>query len=220
MAGIATSVERHEAGEVVVERGAPARGAFVVVDGWASRSISLSDGRRQIVNFMLPGDLFDLQVFTGRPADHTVTALTPLTTAQLDKTEMLNLFRGASPLALAFWWAAVQEEAILREQIVRNGRRSARERVAHLLLELYERLRVTGRASDDAFVLPIGQSSLADALGLSYVHVSRVLSQLERSGLIERQRMQVRLVDRPALQALCDFSTLYLDAWERTAKLG
>ena len=220
LAGVTLEIMHFEPGEVVVRRGQEASKAFVACEGWAARSISLSDGRTQIVNFMLPGDIFDLQVFTGQPADHTVRALTPVKVAALSRDKVVEIFTVSSPLAAAMWWASVQEEAILREQVVRNGRRSARERVAHLLLELHERLRMIGEVDGDSFVLPVSQSHIADALGLSYVHVSRVLGYLEKSGFIERRRSRVTLLDRQALAKLCDFSTLYLTGGEGKGRLG
>lgn len=201
-----------DVGDVVVERGDRPTEAFVVCEGWAARTVSLSGERTQIVNFMLPGDLFDLQVLAGGPADHTVRALTPLSIRSVEREEVLRLLAAGSPLAPALWWAVVQEEAILREQVVRNGRRTARERVAHLLLELHERLRSAGLAEEESFVLPVGQAAIADALGLSYVHVSRVLSHLERNGLIARSRGLVTFTDRPEIESMCGFSGSYLGA--------
>ena len=201
---------RFDANAVVVERGDRVTTAFAVTSGWAARTLTLSDGRRQIVNFMLPGDLFDLQVFAGQPADHTVRALTDLTIATVSREELVAVVNSASALSGALWWASVREEAVLREQVVRNGRRSAKERVAHLLLELHYRLGAIGQAEEDGFAMPVGQAALSDALGLSYVHVSRVLTWLEREGLIERPRGRVTFTDKARLRALCDFSSLYL----------
>ena len=210
LADVLNEERRYEAGAVLVERGEKVESAFAVTSGWAARTITLSDGRRQIVNFMLPGDLFDLQVFAGEPADHTVRALTAVTLATVSRERLIAVVNGASALSGALWWASVREEAVLREQVVRNGRRSAKERVAHLLLELHYRLKAIGEADDDAFDLPVGQAALSDALGLSYVHVSRVLTWLEREGLVSRSRGRVMLCDRAGLETLCDFSSLYL----------
>ena len=196
--------------DVIVRRGDRAETAFAVTDGWAARTISLADGRRQIVNFMLPGDLFDLQVVAGQSTDHTVQALTKVSIATVSRDALMKVVNSATALSGALWWASVREEAVLREQVVRNGRRSAKERVAHLLLELHYRLTAIGRAEPDAFDFPVGQAALSDALGLSYVHVSRVLTWLERESLIERSRSRIVLADRAALEALCDFSSLYL----------
>ena len=210
LAGVLDDERAFEAGAVIVERGDYVKTAFAVTDGWAARTITLGDGRRQIVNFMLPGDLFDLQVFAGEPADHTVRALTAVRLATVSRETLLAVVHGASALSGALWWASVREEAVLREQVVRNGRRSAKERVAHLLLELHYRLRAIGAAEPDGFDLPVGQAALSDALGLSYVHVSRVLTWLEGEGLVSRSRGRVELSDRAGLEALCDFSSLYL----------
>ena len=199
-----------DANAVIVERGERAESAFAVTSGWAARTMTLGDGRRQIVNFMLPGDLFDLQVVAGQPTDHTVQALTEVSIATVGRDALMAVINSASALSGALWWASVREEAVLREQVVRNGRRSAKERVAHLLLELHYRLTAIGQAGPDAFEFPVGQAALSDALGLSYVHVSRVLTWLEREGLIERSRAHVTLVDRDGLERLCDFSSLYL----------
>ena len=210
LAGILDEEVAFGANDVIVRRGDYPGAAFAVTRGWAARTMTLADGRRQIVNFMLPGDLFDLQVFAGEPADHTVRALTEVAIAPVDRDALMAVVNGASALSGALWWASVREEAVLREQVVRNGRRSAKERVAHILLELHHRLRAIGQAEDDAFDLPVGQAALADALGLSYVHVSRVLTWLEREGLIAREKGRVTLSDRAGLRDLCDFSSLYL----------
>lgn len=213
--------ERHyEAGDTIVKRGEQTQTAFAVIEGWGARTMTLSDGRRQIVNFMLPGDLFDLQVFAGEPIDHTVRALTPVTIATVGRDALVGLVHSGSPVAGALWWASVREEAVLREQVVRNGRRSAKERVAHLLLELHHRLYAIGRADADGFEMPVGQAALSDSLGLSYVHVSRVLTWLEREGLIERTRTRVTLADKARLSSLCDFSSLYLSGESGLTKLG
>ena len=92
--------------------------------------------------------------------------------------------------------------------------------MAHLLLELHHRLRAIGQAEEDAFEMPVGQAALSDSLGLSYVHVSRVLTWLEREGLIARTRTTVVLADRDRLSSLCDFSSLYLSGEAGLAKLG
>jgi CRP-like cAMP-binding protein len=207
---ICSGSQHFKPGENVIERGGEPRDAFVIVDGWASRSIELHDGRKQVLNFMLPGDMFDLQVFVGQKADHTVTALTDIEVASISANAFMDLFSAGHALGRSIWWATVQEESILREQIVRNGRRSARERVAHLLLELHARLSTIGEAEPDSFKMPIGQMHVADALGLSYVHVSRVFSFLEKSNLISRSRSEVVFRNREALEELADFSTLYL----------
>ncbi len=183
---------------------------ILIERGWAIRHRNLADGRRQIVNFLLAGDFFDLQVFLARTSDHSVTTVTPVTALFIKPADIMDLFYNNSDVAISLWWATLQEEAILREQIVRTGRRTALERVAHLILELHRRNRIVHQGSEEAFVLPLTQSVLADALGLSIVHVNRTLRTLTARGLIERDGPVLHLRDRKGLQTLCDFDTDYL----------
>ncbi|MGF1454553.1 MAG: Crp/Fnr family transcriptional regulator [Alphaproteobacteria bacterium] len=186
------------------------RSVFLLEKGWAIRHRTLEDGRRQIVNFLLPGDFFDLQVFLARRSDHAVSTVTQAKIHFIDPPSLLSLLKTQSDLAIAIWWATLQEEAILREQIVRTGRRTALERVAHMILELHRRSRIVNQGSDTAFILPLTQSVLADALGLSLVHVNRTLRSLIRSGLIDRDGATILIRNRRGLQDLCGFDTDYL----------
>lgn len=201
-------------GEDILRRGDKPDHVFFIKEGWAVRYVTLEDGRTQILNFMLPGDIFDLQVFLESEADHSVSAVTRVTTSLVDSRAILQLFAQGSPLAAAMWWATVQEEGVLREQIVRNGRRTARERVAHLLLELHRRARLVGNGDEDSFTLPISQILIADALGLSFVHVNRVLRSLEKEQMISRRKGLLILEDRGRLIDMSGYSEehLHLDA--------
>ncbi len=186
-------------GEAILSRGEVAEGPLRLQRGWAAQCLTLADGRCQITGFVLPGDLIGVASVIGWPSDHDVAALTVgavETAPAVGERDLLS--------------AALREAATLREHAARNGRRSAKERMAHLLLELHARLFSVGLAGADALPLPIGQNSLADALGLSYVHVSRVMTALTREGLISRGRGQVAFKDKAALEALCSFSPLYL----------
>lgn len=196
--------------EDIIRIGEVARHLFILREGWAVRYRTLEDGRRQIVNFMLPGDIFDLQALSGLEADHTVTAVTRSRILEVDAAAFVDALKSSGPFASAFWWAAVQEESILREQIVRVGRRSARERIAHLLLELHRRLTCALGGKDNNLVLPVTRSDLADALGLTPVHVSRSMSWLQSARLIEQKRGVVSIVDRERLSRLAHFDDAYL----------
>ena len=154
--------------------------------------------------------MFDLQAFIADEADHSIAAITNVTVLAIPSSAVVDLFSQPNNVGLAFWWATLQEEAILREQIVRNGRRSATERVAHLLLELHRRALVIGHGDESEFRLPVSQVLIADALGLSYVHVSRVLTKLVNDGLIERRKDLITIIDRGKLIEICDFSPGYL----------
>jgi CRP-like cAMP-binding protein len=198
------------AGQDIIRAGDKADEIFIVEDGWASRYRTLEDGRRQIVNFMLPGDIFDLQALANLDSDHTVSAVTDCSLLVIQSGPFLKALRGSGDVATAFWWAAVQEESILREQIVRVGRLSARERIGNLLLEL--RRRLTGALGNEVtdLPLPITRYDIADSLGLTPVHVSRTMSAMRRSGLIEEGRGVIRILDRDRLAKLCHFDPDYL----------
>ncbi|MGE0666759.1 MAG: Crp/Fnr family transcriptional regulator [Sphingomonadales bacterium] len=198
---------------------APTHG-FVVETGWAIRYSLLSDGRRQVLNVLMPGDIFDLQVFVAAEADHSVTAITDMTVKTFKAEDLLNLFHLSGRLAQALWWASVQEEAMLREQIVRNGRRNAGERIAHFLLELHRRALIVGEGSEEGFRLPMTQTLIGDALGLTSIHVNRILKRFRDQELIRRTGQWIELTDIEALVELCDFdpSYLHLDAFPRRLK--
>jgi CRP-like cAMP-binding protein len=197
-------------GQTIVTLGEKLNSVFVLEDGWAMRHRMLSDGRRQIVNFMLPGDCFDLQSLVRAQADHFVTSITAVRLRVTGAAQFLAALRTSASLASAFWWAAVQEESVLREQIVRIGRRSARERVAHLILELHRRLTQAGLGAADAVELPLTREVMADALGLSPVHISRTLSFLRDRKLLSTNGRKIELLDPAGLARLAQFNDNYL----------
>lgn len=210
LSGLPTTQANRPAGHTIIAVGEELQNVFVIEDGWAMRHRMLSDGRRQILNFMVPGDCFDLQAVVRARADHSVTTITPVRLRAVNAAHFLSALRNDPALASAFWWTAVQEESILREQIVRVGRRTARERVAHLILELHRRLMQAGVAQVDSVVLPLTREVMADALGLSPVHVSRTLSALRARKLIATDGRTIRLLDPEGLARLAQFNDAYL----------
>ncbi len=209
-AELETESHSYAPGEQMVCEGDQLRHAFVVERGWASAHRDLEDGRRQVVHFLMPGDFFGLQVMVARTADHSITALTEVEAFRISPGAISHLFAEPSDIGIALWWAQVQEESILREHIVRNGRRNATERVAHLLLELHRRARIVGHAESETKHFPLSQQLIADSLGLSVVHVSRVMTRLTKDKLIERKGKSLKITDRDGLNALCEFDTGYL----------
>ena len=202
--------ETYTPGREIVVEGETVDSVFVIETGWAIRFRVLEDGRRQILNFMLPGDCFDLMAINRAQADHSVSAASEVTLSRIKADDFLRTVANNSRLASSFWWAAIQEEAILREQIVRVGRRSAVERVAHLILELNRRLAAgTGRL-EDYLPLPVAQALFADALGLSIVHVSRTFTRLKGEGYIRANNKGIEIVRREAMAEMCDFDSRYL----------
>lgn len=203
-------IERRRPGEEIVAIGDRIDFVFVVESGWAIRYRILDDGRRQIVNFMLPGACFDMMSMAYANADHAVSAATEVTLRRIKSADFLRAVSAQPRLATAFWWVAIQEEAILREQIIRIGRRSAKERVAHLLLELNRRIAAVEGRLTDFINLPFPQALFADALGLSVVHVSRTLTKLKAEGFIATGPGGIEILEREAMSKLCDFDSRYL----------
>ena len=212
---LSISERTFNSGQDIIKKGETPDEVLIVKAGWAARYISLPDGRSQIVNFMLPGDMYDLQAFLVEESDHSIVAITKVSLFAISRRNFIQIFSQPNKLGLAFWWATLQEEAILREQVVRNGRRNAQERVAHLLLELHRRTIVIGEGDSKEFRLPVSQVLIADAVGLSFVHVSRVLGKFVKDGMIEKKKDLVIITDRDALIELCDFSPSYLHLDER-----
>lgn len=196
--------------EDIIESGDKTDEIFIIIAGWAARYHILDDGRRQIINFMLPGDIFDLQALANLASDHSICALTNIEIIILDRNNFLEAIRNSAPIASAFWWAAVQEEAILREHITRIGRLSARERIGHLLLELNRRWMNATGSNSKTMPFPLKRSDIADALGLTSVHVSRTMSIMRRANLIDESQHGVKIKDYDALKRLSHFETDYL----------
>lgn len=183
---------------------------YVVEEGWACGYRLLNDGRRQILNFVLPGDCVGASAAVIRMADHSVCTLTPCRVYPFSAPRLAELQRGYPQLGQAFAWSARRELAMLQERLVGLGRRTARERVAHLILELLHRLRLVGLADGTAFELPLTQGALGDALGLSIVHVNRTLRRLNNEGVIRYRPGVVAAIDLPALARIAEFDEDYL----------
>jgi CRP-like cAMP-binding protein len=207
--------QHYEKNTEIVDAGQELDSVLIVKEGWAIRYKTLEDGRRQVLNVLLPGDMFDLQVLVAAEADHSVKTVTSLTGLSVRPAEFRHLLTESGKLTLAFWWMQVQEEAFLREQIVRNGKQSARERIGHFLLELYRRVLIAGAGNGDGFRVPLTQTIIADALGLTPIHTNRVMRQLERDGLLERSNGWILFKDQDRLAEISQFDASYfhLDAF-------
>lgn len=184
---------------------------IVIRSGWVFAYKSLSDGRRQIIQFLLPGDVFGLFGAFPRKAPVSLGCLTPVEIAEMPPGAIEAMMRRSSALMAAFAWIIRRDTVILQEQIVRLGRRSARERTAHLLLELYQRLRDVGLIGDHHFQLPLSQVELSDMLGLSGVHMNRTLRGLRKDGLVEIRRRWIRIIDPVRLAQIADYREDFLE---------
>lgn len=183
---------------------------LVVLEGWVCRYKVLPSGTRQIMAFLMPGDACDLHVNMLAEMDHSIQAITSAMVAIVSKSEMQAMMREHPNVARAMYTAQLIDEGIMRSWIVSMGRRSSVERVAHLMCELYLRARTIGLATDGEFALPLSQLVLADALGMTAVHINRVLKELRLSGAMALRRGSLDILDPVKLVQIAGFDENYL----------
>jgi len=203
------SFDRIEAGAAIIRAGERSQSLIIVIAGWAFRHKDFSDSRRQILALLLPGDCCGRDA--SRTPDHSVSALTAVTLVKIPHSRLAEVVARHAEIAAALAQAAVVEAAILRAWVANLGQRQARERMAHLFCELGLRTRTRGLAADgNSFRLPLTQQDLASVLGLTSVHVNRVLQRLRAEGLIGLRGGVVTVNDHDRLCALAGFDPAYL----------
>jgi CRP-like cAMP-binding protein len=212
LAELQVSTTKVKRGHQLVHEGQPEHRAFVLQAGWACSYKDLPSGERQIISFPIAGDCVGLRSVLLRTADHSFEALTDSVVSQVDAPRMLQTFSEFPRLGTAILWAASRDEAMVVEHLVSVGRRSAIERTAHFFMELAERLNLIGLATDSEFNCPLSQYVLADALGLSAIHVNRVLRQLRERDLLTFQRGEVTIHNLNGLRKLSGFRGGYLNS--------
>lgn len=210
LAKISKDVRLVEARRDLISEGDNPKFVHLVLDGWGSRYKTLPDGKRQILSLFIPGDFCDVNVFILKHMDHSVGAITRLKVAVITPEEMQALSLNHPRITQALWWHDLVAMAIQREWTLNLGQRTAYERLGHLLMELYLRLEVVGRASNGHCDFPLTQTDLADASGLTPVHVNRTLQELRRDKLIELERKQLRILDFQRLMDSSMFNPNYL----------
>jgi CRP-like cAMP-binding protein len=203
-------VRKLDAGSYLVREGSLPTQCSVLLDGYAYRQKMTGEGSRQIIAVCIPGDAVDLQNIFLDVSDHSVQMLTRGTVADIPRDAFQELVLTRPRIGRAIIQLTLVEASILREWVVNVGQRDARERIAHVLCEFAVRLEVRGLMSFNGFELPMTQEQLADATGLTSVHVNRVLKGLEADGLISRRRRHIHFPDWRALQDVGDFSRNYL----------
>ncbi len=182
-------------GRDLVLQGQSDQAAYIVAEGWVCSYKLMKDGSRQVIDFQIPGDFLGLRSVLLRTADHNIEPVTPVEASEVLASDLLDAFSSTPRLATAVLWAASRDEAMVVEHLVGIGRRNAMERTAHFLLELGARLKLVGLATREGYACPLSQYMLADALGLSAVHVNRVLRELRETGLLSFQKGQVTFLD-------------------------
>ena len=192
-------------GRELVHEGEPGHVAHIIHAGWACSFKNLPDGGRQVIAFPVPGDCVGLRSMLLRTSDHSFAALTDATVSRVDAANVKEIFTEYPRLGAAILWATSRDEAMVVEHLVSVGRRSALGRMAHFFLELYDRLHLVGLASGDSFMCPLSQNVLADALGLSTIHVNRVLHQLRERGLLTFKGRNVTIQNASALKEIAGY---------------
>lgn len=198
------------AGEVIIPEGKHVGDIHLILSGFAVRSKQMPDGGRQIMAFLVPGDLCDAEVFVLEAMDHDIAAVSETICALIPATVIEDLLTESSTLTKCLWWSTMTDSAVLRERIIDHGRRDARERLAHLFYEMLIRFRIVLETSDDTFPFPATQEQLADATGMTPVHLNRVIQQLRSDGLIEWKEKVLSVLDPPGLKKVAGFEASYL----------
>lgn len=203
----------HAAGRTMVRAGEELNYSTLLLEGLIGRYKDLKNGQRQITHVHVPGDFADLHSFTLKRLDHSLLALTPCTIARASHARLHEISDRMPHLTRMMWFTTNVDAAIHREWEVSLGRRSAIQRAAHLFCELHVRLGVVGLAEEDGYRLSISQAELAECLGLTPVHVNRVLRELRERTLVEFRAGRVSFQDLPGLKRLAEFDPgyLYLD---------
>jgi CRP-like cAMP-binding protein len=180
-----------------------------LIEGFAARSKTTDRGKRQVLSIHIPGEIPDLQSLHLHVMDHDMTTLSPVRAGFIPHDALRDLTRERPSIASALWRDTLVDAAIFREWIV-NVRRPGPSRMAHLIVEMQSRLELIGRATKETFHLPMTQIDLADALGLTPVHVNRVLQELRKEGVLDFRNNVVTTSNLARLRAIGDFDPLYL----------
>lgn len=194
----------------IVSEGDQPTECCLIVEGWVARYKLLARGQRQIMSFHIAGDIVDLQGLHLKVMDHSLCALTPCGVAFIPHAALEEAMRRHPVLQTAFWRDTLVDAAVFREWMAGIGRRTAYQRIAHLFCEQFTRLRAVGLGDENGFELRITQAEIADALGLTSVHVNRVLKALRQDRLIETPGRYVNILNWEGLRSAGDFDPSYL----------
>lgn len=195
-----------QADRAIIHEGQTDAPLYTLLSGWAFRFKTLSDGRRQILNFLLPGDFIGVQQKMGDASPHGVQALTDVVLCVFQRDAVWELHRAAPTLGFSVTWLTAHEESVVDDTLLSVGRRNAEERIATLLVVLYKRVAALTPDVDPALgvIFPLTQQLIADGLGLSLVHTNKTLRKLERRGLHHIEDGRLHLLDVNALTRIAD----------------
>jgi CRP-like cAMP-binding protein len=197
-------------GQVIIREGEKVDDIHLVLTGLGARAKTLQNGERQIMALLVPGDLCDVEVFVLEAMDHDILALADTSCVLIPKDVIEEWLTESSNLTKALWWSTMTDSAVLREWIVDHGSRDSVERIAHLMCEMLIRYRIVGETTDDSFPFLLTQDELADATGMTPVHVNRMLRQLREEGLIDLRERVLTVLDPQGLQRRAKYDSTYL----------
>ena len=199
----------------IVRQDQVAESVHLLSEGWACRYSTLANGRRRIQSLHMGGDFIDLQGFILKRMDYSAVALTACRLAVIPHARLRTISETLPHLTRLLWLTTVVDAAIQRQWLLGAGQRSALERLAHLLCEVFTRLEVGGLNEGRAFLLPLTQAELGDTLGISLVHANRVVGELRGRRIVGWRGEQVTILDWPALRDLAEFDPGYLELERR-----
>ncbi len=201
-----------KSGEIELKTGTPlmmegksSQTLYTVLSGWLFRYKLLPDGRRQVLNFVLPGDFIGLQATVFGEAQHTVEAMSDSVLCVFPRGKLWSLYNTEPGLGFDVTWLAAREEKMLDDNLLSIGRRSAAERVAFILIHLLRRLKELGMSDGASYETPFNQQHLADTLGLSLVHTNKTIRKMTRNGLILWRDRYLSILDEKRLVAIAQY---------------
>jgi len=207
--GITRTAHRVRPRKDIIREGDPPKDAHLIMEGFACRYKQLPDGDRQIMAFFVPGDLCDFHVQILGQMDHSIGTVTACSVVSLSP-ETIDGLTSNPRINRGLWWMTLVDEGTLREWLVNVGQRSSAERLAHLICELRLRLLSVGMAEPDRFDFPLTQNDLAEAMGMTPVHVNRMMQQLREEGLIRTEHRHIIILDYERLRDFAQFDANYL----------
>ena len=213
-ASLARNTRDYMTGADLAREGEKPLALRIILAGWAQKYKQMPDGRRQILGVVLPGELCDLDLFTVARTDHSIAAVRRLSVAEISRPDAQRLFEQCPNLAPALCWAAILGAAVQREWTINIGQRNALERVAQLLCEIYVRQRGVPSAGGGSCDFLLTQGQMAEAMGLTQVHVNRIVQQLRLRCAVEIRNMRLEIPDFVQLAALASFNATYLHLGE------
>lgn len=211
-----TEVKFFDAGQIIVPEGKRISFSSLLVEGLSCRSKYLKDGSRQITQFNVAGDFVDLHSYPLEFLDHSITAISDCKMVKFAHRDISEIIKDNARIARILWFMTMVDASIHREWLVSLGARAGAKRIAHLLCEMYHRLRIVGLTDGTRFEFPVTQAELGEALGFSPVHTSRMLAELRERRLATLHHRMVEIENFKALEEMAEFDPGYLCLHERT----